>query len=457
MACCLFKSSTGGTQISPRAGTARKSLAAAQWLWAALAVAACSSSFTSASSNGGAGGQSAGGGALGGASGLAGSLGTSAGDGGTADGDMADAGMAQAGAADGGSAQGGSRSAQGGAAQGGKGGGNGAHAGAGSGGHAGNAGNAGAGGRAPVGCDACGGGSYCQDGANKCRSCADFSRLEFAAPEKLATLSQTESGNERFPRSASASSDLFYRSGASGAERLWYAATPVTGIGVALSSGGHVESGPLLAPGVLPQNFFFDRLDTSTNLRHLMVANWPAAPGAASDLASAIESALPAPAPFNAASDFSIAVAPAVGRAYWMSTRGGKATADLLWVGMVGGATTDPAVLDLQVQAGSNHCARLGADATPWVNAAGTLLLFRNESVDDSCNPNDSHAFDLYAAPLAKETGLASAPAVPLSSLNNTGGASTETDPSLSQDSCFLYFASDNGTNDFDLYRAARN
>jgi hypothetical protein len=124
---------------------------------------------------------------------------------------------------------------------------------------------------------------------------------------------------------------------------------------------------------------------------------------------------------------------------------------------MLDGAVTDPAVLDLQVQIGTSKCHRVGDDATPWVNAAGTLRLFRNESLDEKCAPNDSGAFDLYAVPLSKDTGLPTAAGVALAALNNTVGASTETDPSLSADSCFIYFASDSGTRDFDLYRAARN
>jgi hypothetical protein len=318
------------------------------------------------------------------------------------------------------------------------------------------AGAAGTGGKPATGCD-CAAGTYCQDGTSTCRSCTDFSRLQFAAPEKLATLSQ--SGTERFPRAASAGTDLFYRSGADTVTRIWYAQTPVSGVGVALSDVGRVDSAPLLAAGALQQNFFFDRLDlavTSMTTRHLWLATWSG---------GQLSAAAMAPAPFNAASDFSIAVAPAAGpvkgpkvaRAYWMSTRTAKTNADLVWSDMVDTTPTTPAVLDLQVQAGSMTCPRLGDDATPWVNAAGTLLLFRNESVDDSCAVNDSGAFDLYAAPLSPDTGLTAAAGIPLSTLNNTGGASTETDPSLSQDSCLIYFASDNGTTSFDLYRAARN
>jgi hypothetical protein len=310
---------------------------------------------------------------------------------------------------------------------------------------------AGTGGNSATTCD-CAANSYCQDGANKCRLCSDFSRFEFASPEKLATVSQTPSGNERFPRAASAGLDLFYRSGAPGAERIWYAAAPVSGIGVQLSPPTFAESGPLFSPfpastsppGVLAQNFFFDRV--SGNVRHLMMSTWSG---------GTLSSAAPAPSPLNGtASDYSIALARDVSRAYWMSTRAGNTTADLVWSAMLDGAVTTPAVLDLQIQVGTSKCHRTGDDATPWVNAAGTLLLFRNESLDTiTCGSNGG--FDLYAVPLSS-TGQPTAAGVALSALN-TSGPSAETDPSLSQDSCWIYFASDGGTTDFDLYRAARN
>lgn len=339
----------------------------------------------------------------------------------------------------------------------------GASAGGTSGGTGGGTGGAGTGGKAATGCD-CAAGSYCQDGANQCRSCADFSRLEFAAPQKLSTLSRTASGQERYPRAASAGADLFYRAGAAGLERLWYAATPESGVGKQISASsastagaaGFDDSAPLLAPGVLAQNFFFDHTDTTTNVRHVMLATWSG---------GALSAAVPAPPPLNdAGSDFSVAVAPGVARAYWMSTRNGGTAAQLLSASMIDGTVTAPVVVDLKIQAGTGDCPWTGGapssredDATPWVNSAGTLLLFRSQSVDDMCQSNDSGAFDLFAAPLSKDTGMPTAAGIPLAALNRTGGGSTQTDPSLSPDSCSIYFASDNGTADPDLYRAARN
>lgn len=314
-------------------------------------------------------------------------------------------------------------------------------------GGAGTGGSAGSGGKPATGCD-CAAGSYCQDGTKLCRPCSDFSVLDFAAPEQLTTLSQSQTRNVRFPRVASAGTDLFYRAGLDSKPSLWYAATPTTGIGRALFAAIGSDSGPLFAPNFSPpQNFFFDRVDASTGLRQIMYATW--ANGVLSDTAKA------APAPINGTTgDFSVAIAADVHRAYWMRAR--DKGADLVW-GTFGTNAIMPAVLNLEVQvAAGKNCARLGDDATPWVNAAGTLLLFRSESMDDTCQPNDSGAYDLFASALGKD-GLPLTPGTPLSSLNHTGGISNETDPSLSEDSCTIYFASDGGKADFDVYRAARN
>jgi hypothetical protein len=106
-------------------------------------------------------------------------------------------------------------------------------------------------------------------------------------------------------------------------------------------------------------------------------------------------------------------------------------------------------------------CPRAGNDATAWVTSNGDLMLFRGFPVDASCSPTDSDATDLYAVILNPMTGQppAGRVAVAMTDVNRSTGNSTETDPSLSNDLCFLYFASDSGTGvfEFDVFRAARN
>jgi len=304
----------------------------------------------------------------------------------------------------------------------------------------------GAGGKPTTSCD-CAPGYYCQDGTFKCLSCGTFLRFQFAAPEKLSSLMQSGTSTERFPRAAASGSALFYTVGEAGQERLWYAASPVSGVGVPVSEAGKFESGPLLAPGFDAQDLFFDRLDSMTGKRSILMVK---SAGGTSSGASAVLAPINAPG-FD---DYSIAIAPDVGRAYWMSTRNGKP--ELLWYTKNATVPTPPAALDLKLKAGANTCPRLGSDATPWVNTAGTLLLFRSESVNDNCQVNDGGATDLFAVPLAKD-GTPFGNAIALSTLNTTGGKSNESDPSLSRDSCAVYFASDSGTGNYDLYRALRN
>jgi len=315
-------------------------------------------------------------------------------------------------------------------------------------GSAGESNSAGSAGKPASGCD-CTAGQYCQDATTRCRECSDFTRFQFGMVRELSTLTQSTKGIERFARSANASSALFYVSGAADNAKIWYTPAPASGVGAVVSRPTQIESGPLfVSADFLPesenQNLFFDRRQGE---RKLMMALWTAA---------ALTQEALLPEPLNAAGfdDYSIAVSPSTGHVYWMSTRNGAA--ELLWQPTGMSAPPAPTVLELTVKAGKAECPRSGEDATPWVNAQGSLLLFRNPSLNEECEENDSGATDLFAAPL-DEDGKPLTAATSLASLNHIGGTSWETDPSLSPDACFLYFASDNGTGNFDLYRAQRN
>lgn len=303
--------------------------------------------------------------------------------------------------------------------------------------------NAGGGGKPATGCD-CGAAEYCRDG-KYCTKCADFSRLEFGTPQKLSTVSQP-SISERFARPAGTGSALFYVSGALDNSKLFYAASPLSSMGTPVTVSVLPESGVLFVGGFSDQNLFFDRRQTDG--RKLRMALWSASAVLTKD-ALVRE-------PINTADsdDYSIAISPNTGHVYWMSTRNGAP--ELLLEATSVTPLPPPAVLDLKIKAGSAQCARSGEDATPWVNIDGTVLLFRNPSLDDSCEPNDSGATDLFAAPLNSD-GTPKAAATALASLNTVGGGSTETDPTLSSDACTIYFATDNGTADYDLYKASRN
>jgi len=314
-------------------------------------------------------------------------------------------------------------------------------AGAPGGGSAGETSSAGSAGKPSVGCD-CVAGEYCQDGTNKCRKCTDFTRLEFGAPQKL--LAQGAGSIERFARLTGTGSALFYVSGAPDKSTILYTPSPVSGTGTPVNPMMMmVESGPLFLRGFAEQNLFFDRLQEGH--RKLRMALWTP-PTLVND--QPIDS-LNDPN----ADDYSIAISPSTKNVYWMSTRNGAT--ELLWQPTSMMPPPAPAMLELKVKAGTAECARSGVDATPWVNLAGTVLLFRNPSLNESCEVNDSGATDLFAVPLNSD-GTPKGAATALASLNKTGGMSIETDPSLSADACTMYFASDNGTGDFDLYKAPR-
>lgn len=299
------------------------------------------------------------------------------------------------------------------------------------------AGNAGGAGK-PGACD-CPTGSFC-DANSECQSCKDFSSIHFTTPEKLATLSQVGT-DQRFPRAGGGTS-LFYTSRLLDRDQIWFASSPASGVGVLVSSP-QIESAALLAPGfVVEQNLFFSR--GAEGSRKIVMGNWNGMTIANTQLA---------PLPINTpmADDYSFAVAPNAERAYWMSNRNGQP--ELLWqsVAASGGSTANK--FDAKI---GNCDAQFGDDATPWVDLDGTVLLFRSQSQDADCQPTDSGAYDLFVVGLAKD-GKAATRVAALSSLNTTGGNSTETDPSLSSDLCTIYFASNNGGKDFDLYRAERN
>jgi len=304
--------------------------------------------------------------------------------------------------------------------------------------------SAGSAGKAPTGCDACVAGQYCQDGANKCRECTDYSRLEFGNPQKI--LSQGTPISKRFARPASSGSSLFYVAGAADISKILYAASQV-GSGTPITAMAMVESGPLfLAQDFEAQNLFFDRKQPGE--RKLRMAHW-AAPSTLTN-----EAPLPEPINTRGSDDYSIAISPATGHIYWMSNRNG--TPELLWQDRSTDDPPPPEALELTLKTGSAKCPRAGDDATPWVDLDGTVLLFSNPSLDEKCQPNDAGATDLFAVSLNAD-GTPNGAASALSSLNNTGGASRETDPTLSNDSCSIYFASDSGSGNFELYKALRN
>jgi hypothetical protein len=315
--------------------------------------------------------------------------------------------------------------------------------GSGGGGTSGDAGAATAG--ASDGCS-CAAGQYCRAGA--CYDCSDLSRLDFEAPELV--LDHPLEGL-RFPRPGDAPSSLFFTLENAQANELWYAASssdlPGTSLGTPLTPS---RSGLFYFEDTTGLGFdaLFD--ETDAGLRTLRVATFER---------GTLGAVLDAPAPLGAsgADDYSATLAPTTQRAYWMTTRDG---APSLRTGVVGSDTVNDVAVQIPANGAAGHyCAATGADAAPFVNAAGTLLVVSAPPMDADCLPLDGEATDLFVLPLNPATGKPAAPAVPLAAVNVSSGQSSETDGAFSSDLCTLYFASDGGTAkdfDFRLFRAAR-
>jgi hypothetical protein len=300
-------------------------------------------------------------------------------------------------------------------------------------------------------------GQYCQVTTSNCRACSDLSRLAFATPERIATVSASAAGQQRFPRVGATDMSLFYRAGAPGSERIWQTADYTAGYGNPIAGSNGIDSGPLFLGSNQP-NFWFDRVEGSS--RHIV---------SASVSGGTLENLALAPTPLNpssaGSSDYSVAIAAAPGgsgvpRAFWMTTRSGDRAR--LVTALLTGADVPVSDVALNIEnAAGSLCGRPGDDATPWVTPGGDLLLFRAFPMDENCNPSDGDATDLYASILDPTTGQPPplGAAIPLADVNRSTGNSTETDPSLSPDLCALYFASDSGQGafDFDIFRANRH
>jgi hypothetical protein len=319
-----------------------------------------------------------------------------------------------------------------------------------SGGTAGKAdGSAGAAGCAQSGCP---GGQYCNSDSVQCQPCSDVARFRFGAPEKIDTVIGTPDTSQRFPRVTQNGKEMFFRSG-EGAHTLWV--TPDFG-----QPGGQVafvplvnvanqsQSAPLEVTWRLPNtstvNFIFDRTTAGgDSRRQLMGASRISGPNVGMAVVLQI--------PFNTdpatpSSNYSIAVAENSQRAWWMTNRSGAA---VLVTASLAGAPT-PAPVDIPLEGG---CKRVGADAAPWSPRDGAFLLFAGSEQGPSCTANDS-ARDLHVMVMGPNGQPALPAALRLSDVNKA--AWDDTDPSMSPDLCWLYFASNEGGMDYDIFKAPR-
>jgi hypothetical protein len=317
---------------------------------------------------------------------------------------------------------------------------------------AGQAGSDAIGGEAGTGSKACSCalGQYCERGTTRCRSCKDFSELHFDKPRKLSTLSHGTDADQRFPRPGASDTDLFYRFQNAASGELWYTQNPIASFGAQVELAAALNvGGALYVPGVFDGFNLLYELEQAGG-HDLKMGNWDGATlSATSDI----------PAPLSGADDFGLAIATKTGRAWWMSDRKSKGTPKLVTESITASVAGNEVEVEIMLSVGNMSCKRSPGDATAWVTPDGTLLLFRNPTLDETCAHSDESANDLYAVALDVTTGLPTANAKPLSSVNVTSGNANETDPALSADGCFLYFASSSGATNgrHSVFRAARD
>jgi len=113
-----------------------------------------------------------------------------------------------------------------------------------------------------------------------------------------------------------------------------------------------------------------------------------------------------------------------------------------------------PQAVTLSLLPNVNGCNRRGSDATPWVTPDGLLLLFRSIEIDAAC-ATQVDSSDLWYARL-DDQGQPLGPATAITDVNMA--AWDDSDPTLSPDLCWLYYATDQGppTFEYDVRRAPR-
>jgi hypothetical protein len=314
---------------------------------------------------------------------------------------------------------------------------------------------------AGAGCRAaCRAGEYCNSLTLACTPCTDLSRFRFAAPEPV-VLRASIWTSQRFPRLTGRAKEMLYRGSDGTAFSLTVVDDPdaqnfMDPFPASINVPGQLMSGPLEArvDTIGEMQLYFDRSVNGVNSeRELLVATRGG--GLAIDgKPRALGEPFNSPTPGT--SNYSIAVAGRVGRAWWMSTRSGGVpgiwTAELSAEGSDAGAASP-----VDIRLGSGTCKRLGADSAPWASPDGTFLLFNSVEVGGDCSSNAGASWrDLYLVAM-QANGQTAANAVPLDDVNRPGV--DETDGSLSPDSCWLYFSVNSSATQsaFRIYRARRH
>jgi hypothetical protein len=304
----------------------------------------------------------------------------------------------------------------------------------------------------------CAEGRYCSpEGA--CKPCSDIASMEltdvrFGEPEPLAAVNASANDEGlRFPRAFDRGTKLFYERAYFGANSIWLTGDYEQNEGAPLGfpiDGAGPEGGALAVTsvtGVLSEfNFFFTRNLADgglTNDNHLFAARMDAA-GVGSSVTQLA-------APFNAAPRHSQSLALSRDRAWWTVNVDGVLNIQLWTVPLIGDLIPSRVSLSL-----ANGCGIIEFDYTPWATPDGRLLFisFRERERDETCTHiGNENSTDVGVLKLTS-AGQAQGPVVPL---NVNRPVLSDTDASLSQDQCWLYFSSSrHESGRLRLYRARR-
>jgi hypothetical protein len=337
-------------------------------------------------------------------------------------------------------------------------------------GNAGSAGTGGTGGSAgadgggpcnPSKADSCSGASYCKSDTLKCTPCTDLSRIRFGTAEPLELLNQSADGQTSgidldFPRSVGTGKLFYVTSTGLNQNSIYYTDDLGTTPGALVTvQGANTDSRPLhfaqpQSFGGQNFDFVFDEVPTGgtvaghTHLYSGMLATVDGGPPEVSG------TELPAPLNAQNQDSFSIALATGPTRVWWMM---GPTVSYNLYTAR----PTDQTAKQVHLTVLPGNCdASFLFDATPWATPDGSVLFFRSLEQDGQCHIQFSTATDLYYARI-DVNGAVTAAATPLTDVNQSN--TVDTDPSLSPDLCWLYFASnrESAQAHLRLYRAHRD
>lgn len=296
----------------------------------------------------------------------------------------------------------------------------------------------------------CGTGHYCGDDG-VCHGCADTTRFHFGKPEALDHINAAHPNDYlRYPRAVGDTGLIYTVEGPYGLTRaIWVTADFTASAGAEAAPSSDGSGAPLMTepPGSGPlsgYNFYFDTAIPNTLKREII--------GSTVDSSGATTAAAVLPAPINdTSSNFSFALASKSGRAWWSSDRVTGILKYQVFTASVLGAGSATAT-QVSLTTAPANCPLDVADPSPWATPDGKLLLFDSSEHYTDCN-NTNAPLDMFVA-RPDDSGKVSQQAkqidVDLQNVNDS-------QPSLSPDMCWLYFASDrNGEKTTRLYRAHR-